>query len=55
VPFCCSAAAYLPGLSDLLKTENPSRRGWLLVLGMSLMPFVFGQTLRVIQRAQGQE
>jgi Ca2+-transporting ATPase len=44
------AAVYLPGLSDLLKTENPSWRGWLVVLGMSLVPFVFGQAMRIIQK-----
>jgi len=47
------AAVYLPGLSDLLKTENPTRQGWLVVLGMSLVPFVCGQVLRVVQKAQG--
>ncbi|MGD8293016.1 MAG: cation-translocating P-type ATPase C-terminal domain-containing protein, partial [Desulfobacterales bacterium] len=46
------AAVYLPGISDLLKTENPTRQGWLVVLGMSLVPFVFGQTLRIIQKAR---
>jgi Ca2+-transporting ATPase len=49
------AAVYLPGLSDLLKTEDPTRRGWLVVLGMSLVPFVFGQALRVIQKASKRE
>ena len=49
------AAVYLPGLSDLLKTENPTRQGWLVVLGMSLVPFVCGQVLRVVQKAQGRE
>ncbi|MGD9307406.1 MAG: cation-translocating P-type ATPase [Desulfobacterales bacterium] len=46
------AAVYLPGLSNLLKTINPTRQGWLVVLGMSLVPFVFGQVLRTIQKAQ---
>jgi Ca2+-transporting ATPase len=44
------AAVYLPGISDLLKTENPTRPGWLLALGMSLVPFIFGQVLRIIQK-----
>jgi Ca2+-transporting ATPase len=49
------AAVYLPGLSDLLKTENPTRQGWLVVLVMSLVPFLFGQTLRVIQQNRVRE
>jgi len=49
------AAVYLPGISDLLKTENPTGQGWLVVFGMSLVPFVFGQALRVIQKARGRE
>jgi Ca2+-transporting ATPase len=46
------AAVYLPGLSDVLQTVNPTGPGWLVVLAMSLGPFVFGQVLRVIQRAR---
>jgi len=49
------AAVYLPVISDLLKTENPTGRGWLVVLGMSLVPLVFGQALRVIQKAREHE
>ena len=48
--FLLLAAVYLPGLSDLLKTENPTWLGWLVVLGMSLVPFVFGQAMRIIQK-----
>jgi Ca2+-transporting ATPase len=43
------AAVYLPGLSGVLKTQNPGLWGWLLVLAMSLMPFLLGQGLRIIQ------
>jgi Ca2+-transporting ATPase len=43
------AAVYLPGLSAVLKTQDPGLRGWLLVLGMSLIPFVLGQGLRLAQ------
>ena len=43
------AAVYLPGLSTVLKTQDPGLRGWLLVLGMSLIPFVLGQGLRLAQ------
>jgi Ca2+-transporting ATPase len=47
------AAVYLPGLSDLLKTENPTRPGWLVVIGMSLFPFICGQILRITQKTGG--
>ena len=42
-------AVYLPGLSDLLKTEPPGLAGWILLLGMSLVPFIVGQGVRVVQ------
>jgi Ca2+-transporting ATPase len=45
------AAVYLPGLSNLLKTEDPTRPGWLVVITLSLVPLVFGQALRIIQKA----
>jgi Ca2+-transporting ATPase len=45
------AAVYLPGLSNVLKIENPTGHGWLVILGMSLIPFIFGQVLRIIQRS----
>jgi len=43
------AAVYLPGLSAVLKTQDPGFRGWLLVLGMSLIPFMLGHGLRIVQ------
>jgi len=43
------AAVYLPGISDLLQTANPTWRGWLLILAMSMVPFAVGQTLRIVQ------
>lgn len=45
-----AAAVYLPGLSDLLATRPPTFEGWLLIGGMSLVPFVWGQLLRTVQR-----
>jgi P-type Ca2+ transporter type 2C len=45
------ASVYLPGLSHVLKTEHPGTHGWLLLLGMSLLPFVWGQGLRIFQRS----
>jgi len=46
VALCCGlllAAVYLPGLSDVLRTEDPGPRGWALALIMSLVPLVGGQ------------
>lgn len=37
------AAVYLPGLSAVLKTEPPGSTGWMVVLGVSLIPFAWGQ------------
>lgn len=44
------AAVYLPGLSDVLNTRAPGQSGWLLLLGMSLVPFVIGQGIRAFQK-----
>jgi len=43
------AAVYLPGLSGVLDTREPGLTGWLLLLGMSLIPFAIGQGIRVFQ------
>ncbi len=40
------AAVFVPGLSKVLKLENPGLSGWGLVLGMSLVPWVLGQVYR---------
>ena len=37
------AAVHLPGLATALKTVDPTPKGWLLVLGGSLVPWVAGQ------------
>ena len=47
------AAVYLPGLSDVLDTRDPGRAGWILLLGMSLVPFVIGQGVRAFQKKPG--
>jgi Ca2+-transporting ATPase len=41
-------AVYLPGLSHVLKVANPGTAGWLLVIMMSLIPFVVGQILKTV-------
>jgi Ca2+-transporting ATPase len=44
------AAVYLPGLSLVLKVADPGVRGWLVVIGMSLIPWVVGQVVLSIKR-----
>jgi len=34
----------------VLKTQAPGVSGWVLLLGMSLVPFIVGQGLRIFQR-----
>jgi P-type Ca2+ transporter type 2C len=46
------AAVYAPFLSDLLRTMNPGLNGWILLLSMSLVPFLWGQVLRTWQAAK---
>jgi Ca2+-transporting ATPase len=46
------AAAYLPGLSLVLRTQDPTPGGWILILGMSLVPLAIGQILMAIKKAK---
>jgi Ca2+-transporting ATPase len=39
-------AVYLPGLAEVLKTAKPNGKEWGLILGMSLIPLVIGQTAK---------
>ena len=43
------AAVYLPDLSDVLTLTHPGAQGWLVVLGLSLVPFAVGQVIRGFQ------
>ncbi|KXB08063.1 ATPase [candidate division MSBL1 archaeon SCGC-AAA385D11] len=43
------AATYLPVLSTVLKTVNPGVNGWLLIIGMSLVPWGIGQIWKEIK------
>lgn len=40
------AAVYVPGLRAVLKVVDPGRTGWLLIIGLSLVPLVAGQALK---------
>jgi len=37
------ATVYLPGLARVLDLNEPGRKGWILILGFSLAPFLIGQ------------
>lgn len=39
-------AVYIPGLADLMQVQNPGLQGWMLVLGMSLVPLIVGQLIK---------
>lgn len=39
-------AVYLPPLSLVLKLVDPGFQGWLLIVGMSLIPYAIGQTIK---------
>jgi len=41
-------AVYLPGPAQILKLTNPGIDGWLIVLGMSVLPLLVGQVWRII-------
>ncbi|RJP74655.1 MAG: cation-transporting P-type ATPase [Candidatus Abyssobacteria bacterium SURF_17] len=43
-------AVYVPGLAHVLKVANPGSKGWILALGMSLIPLVIGQLLSLRSR-----
>jgi hypothetical protein len=34
------------GLSDVLKLSHPGAKGWLVVIGLSVMPLEVGQILK---------
>jgi Ca2+-transporting ATPase len=46
------AAGEAPLLSPLLKARSPGMVGWLWILGMSLIPFLVGQTLSVFRKPE---
>ena len=45
-----AAAVYMPGLSTVLETSAIGLKPWLVILGMSLVPFLLGQGIRFYQR-----
>ncbi len=45
-----AAAVFVPGLSDVLRTRWPGPTGITLLLVAGAVPFVVGQTIRLVQR-----
>lgn len=46
------AAVYLPGISDALEIINPGFDGWLIILSMSIIPFVVVQIFKSIPKSK---
>lgn len=46
-------AVYVPLLSNVLQTDDPGVNGWLLIMGMSLVPLIIGQIAKLINRQRG--
>ncbi len=42
-------AAYVPVLSGILKMTSPGVHGWSLIIGMSLVPLIIGQSLKALK------
>jgi Ca2+-transporting ATPase len=42
---------YVPGLSSILVLVDPGSLGWMLIIGFSLLPLIFGQILKQVQPA----
>ncbi|MGB7441370.1 MAG: cation-transporting P-type ATPase [Coleofasciculaceae cyanobacterium] len=45
-------AVYVPFLSKALQTTDPGVNGWLLIIGMSLVPLVVGQIFKLFRRGK---
>jgi len=43
------SAVYFPGLSKVLKVSNPGVEGWILIIVMSMIPWVIGQIVKLTQ------
>jgi Ca2+-transporting ATPase len=44
-----AVAVFAPPLARVLQTSSPGARGWLVAIGLSLVPFVVGQSIRLSQ------
>jgi Ca2+-transporting ATPase len=44
-------AVFVPGLATVLRVINPGWKGWLVVLGMSLVPWLVGQIVIALRKS----
>ncbi len=44
------SAVYVPAIARVISTEPLGCLGWAIVIGMSFLPYVVGQTIRTVQR-----
>ena len=44
------AVLYIPITAEVLQLEPPTTKGWLIVIGMSLLPLIIGQTLKQFRK-----
>lgn len=42
---------YVPGLAAVLDMVDPGADGWILIIGFSLLPLIFGQILKAVHQA----
>jgi Ca2+-transporting ATPase len=46
------AALYVPWLSDVLKVSHPGTEGWLVIVGMSVVPIIVAPIVRRVAKTQ---
>jgi Ca2+-transporting ATPase len=44
------AAVYLPLLSNVLKISHPGTEGWLVIIGMSVVPIIVAPIVRRVAK-----
>jgi Ca2+-transporting ATPase len=45
-------AVYIPGFANILSVENPGAEGWVLIIGLSLAPFLAGLVVKAVDGMQ---
>ncbi|MGC9320568.1 MAG: cation-translocating P-type ATPase, partial [Armatimonadota bacterium] len=45
-------AVYVPGIANLLQVERPGADGWMLIIGMSLIPWFAGLVIKAVDGMQ---
>jgi Ca2+-transporting ATPase len=47
-----AATVYMPVLAEVLKVSDPGMNGWLLIIGMSLLPLLIGQLVLFFMKSR---